>query len=388
MNKSQAITGAEIFDGEICHRDCALIVDDGRVASIVEASAIPSECEISRMNGGLLAPAFVDLQVNGGGGVLLNDQPSVDAIETICRAHATFGTGALLPTLITDTPEITDKAIGAAITATQQGIAGFAGLHLEGPFLSVEKSGAHDPQLIRVMNPADLDRLLDAKQSLDYLMVTVAPGSVSNEQITQMAEAGIVVSLGHSAASYRQVMQAAEAGARCVTHLFNAMSPLEHREPGMVGGALMAGRLFAGLIADGFHVDEAAIRIALAAKQGPGRIFLVTDAMSTIGTDQSVFTLNGREIRRAEGRLTLEDGTLAGADLDMSAAVRNMIETIGLDRLEAIRMASLYPAACIGADDRLGRLKPGYCANIVHLDDNFLVQQTWIDGDLQVALSP
>ncbi len=212
-------------------------------------------------------------------------------------------------------------------------------------------------------------------------MVTVAPESVTNSQISELSRAGIVVSLGHSDAPYSDALKAIKAGAGCVTHLFNTMSPLTHREPGIVGAALNSGSVYAGLIADGYHVDPAAISIALAAKKAPGQIFLVTDAMSTIGTDITSFDLNGRKIVRKGGCLMLEDGTLAGADLDMAYAVRFMQDIIGLDRFEAIRMASLYPANCIGASAEYGNLKPGAYANMVHLSDDNHVRRSWWKGN-------
>lgn len=375
-----AITGASIFDGADTHKHSALVFRDGEIVGIFKADQIPANCEIQRLGGGLIAPGYVDLQVNGGGGVLFNDDPSIDGIRTICQAHSKHGTTALLPTLITDAAEVMDRAIQAGVEAEQERIPGFLGLHLEGPHLSVEKKGAHDARFIRPMDEESLEKILAAKQQLRYLMITVAPEAVSLAQISTLAAAGIVVSLGHSGTTFVEARAAAEAGATCVTHLFNAMSPLSHREPGMVGAALRAGSLHAGLIADGYHVDPAAISIALAAKNGPGRIFLVTDAMSTIGTDIESFDLNGRTIWRRNGRLELEDGTLAGADLDMNSAVAFMNNVVGTELEEALRMASTYPAACIGCADTLGTLKPGCRANLIHLDENHEVRSVWIDG--------
>lgn len=380
MSTVQAITGAEIFDGRVRHRNCALLHRNGDVVDIVPDREIAGDAERVALDGGLLAPGFVDLQVNGGGGVLFNQKPDADAIRTICAAHVPFGTTALLATLITDTAEVTAAAIDAGARAFSDKIPGFLGLHLEGPHLSVEKKGAHDPALIRKMTDADLARLVEVCSTQPRMMTTVAPESVSTAQISKLVDAGVTVSLGHTAASFEVMQAAAKAGANAVTHLFNAMSPLTHREPGAVGAALRTGSLSAGLIADGIHVDKDVISIALAAKKRPGTIFLITDAMSTIGTEQQSFDLNGRTIRREGGRLTLPDGTLAGADLDMISAVRFMIETVGVDTDEALRMASLYPAQCIGADDRLGRLNSGAAASMVHLDQALEVQRVWIDG--------
>lgn len=380
MSDHQAIIGCDIFDGEKTHRNTALLYSGDVALGFVSKTDIPAECDITELDGGLLAPGFVDLQVNGGGGVLLNEQPDVEGIRTICATHAKFGTTGMLPTLITDRPEITTRTIQACIEAHRQSVPGFLGLHLEGPHLSVAKKGAHDPILIRPMSDDDLKQLLSAAQSLPYLMITIAPESVSNEQITQLAQAGVIVSLGHSNASFEQANSAIDAGARCVTHLYNAMSPLGHQEPGMVGAALMRGEVYTGLIADGHHVKPAAIKVALAAKNGPGEIFLVTDAMSTIGTDLKSFELNGRVICREQGRLVLEDGTLAGADLDMGSAVRFMHHKIGVSQAEALQMASLFPAQCIGSADNYGHLSAGAYANFIHFDGNLNINQVWQNG--------
>jgi N-acetylglucosamine-6-phosphate deacetylase len=231
------------------------------------------------------------------------------------------------------------------------------------------------------MEKADLDRLLAARPSLPVLMTTVAPETVTPQQIAALAGAGIVVSLGHSDAGFTTASAAIDAGATQITHLFNAMSQIQHREPGMVGAALDCGGISAGLIADGFHVDSHVIGIALRSKRGPGHIFLVTDAMATIGTDMTEFTLNGRAIRREGGRLTLADGTLAGADLDMISAVRFMHRDIGLPVEEALRMASLYPARAAGQEHRLGRIGEGRPASFVHLSDALEIENVWIDGE-------
>jgi N-acetylglucosamine-6-phosphate deacetylase len=380
MSSILAIRGARIFDGEDWHDGKALLVSVETVEGIIATAAVPADAETIDLPGGLLAPGFVDLQVNGGGGVMLNDAPSVETIRCICAAHAPFGTTSLLPTLITDTPETTAATLEAGAAAAREKVPGFLGLHLEGPHLSLSRKGAHDPDLIRPMEKADLDRLVNARSSMPVLMTTVAPETVTPQQIAALAGVGIIVSLGHSDAGFATARAAIEAGARQMTHLFNAMSQLQHREPGMVGAALDSGGISAGLIADGFHVDRHAIAIALRAKRGPGRIFLVTDAMATIGTDMTEFALNGRTIRREGGRLTLADGTLAGADLDMISAVRFMHREIGLPLEEALRMASLYPAEAVGQEHRLGRIGEGRPASFVHLSDALEVQSVWIEG--------
>ena len=380
MTRKAAIAAPRIFDGSTWHDDSAVVFDGDTVIGIAAGSEVAADYDVTNLSSGYLAPGFVDLQVNGGGGVLLNDDPSVEAIERICRAHAPFGTTALLPTLITDTPQITGFAVAAAAEAMQSKVPGCAGLHLEGPHLSEARRGAHDAALVRTATDADIEALIEARAAIGHLMVTMAPESVTLEQVATLAAAGIRVSLGHSAAGFAQAAAMLNAGAHMVTHLFNAMSPLTHREPGVVGAALENGSVYAGLIADGIHVDPAAMAIAIRAKKGPGRIFLVTDAMSTIGGDLTTFTLNGREIRRADGRLTLADGTLAGADIDMIASVRVVHRAVGLPVEEALRMASLYPAEAMGMEDRYGCLKAGSRADMVHLSDDLEVMGTWIGG--------
>jgi N-acetylglucosamine-6-phosphate deacetylase len=385
MSTIYSLSGAEIFDGETWHADSGLVVDGEVIKSITPLSNVPGDIRRVELKGGKLVPGFIDVQVNGGGGVLLNDGPSIEAIRTICDAHFAFGTTGLLPTLITDTPEITAAAIAAGKAAAQEKVAGFIGLHLEGPHLSLTHKGTHDPKLIRPMDDADLLAIIEAVQELPVLLTTVAPETVPADKIKAMVDAGVIVSLGHSGASFEVALAAKDAGATMVTHLFNAMSQLGHRSPGVVGAVLESGELSAGLIADGFHVDRASMAIALRAKQGPAKIFLVTDAMSTIGTDITSFTLNGRRITRAGGRLTLDDGTLAGADLDMISAVRFVHRELGLSLDEALRMASLYPAESIRIDHHYGRLAPGYIANIVHLDEKLDVNHVWIGGDSHYA---
>jgi N-acetylglucosamine-6-phosphate deacetylase len=379
MTQAKALIGKRIFDGTAWHEDSAVVFEGDRITAIRPVGSLLAEIET--IDGGeIIAPGFIDLQVNGGGGVLLNEEPTVEGIATICAAHAKFGTTALLPTLITDTFEITSQTVEAGIEAKRQGVPGFLGLHLEGPHLSVARKGAHDAKLIRTMEDRDLDLILACGAALDALMVTIAPESVSPEQVATLARAGITVSLGHTEASYEIARLYAQAGVSTVTHLFNAMSPLGHREPGLVGAALDLCGLHAGLIADGIHVHPAAMGVALRAKNGPGRVFLVTDAMSPIGTDMTSFTLNGREILRRDGKLTLADGTLAGADIDMASSVRLVHQILGLPLEEALRMASLYPAEAVQVSETKGAILPGLDADFVVLDDNLETKTTWIGG--------
>lgn len=381
MSQPVALTPARIFDGHAWHEDRTLVVQNGKIRGIAAAGDVPADARQVDLAGALIVPGFVDLQVNGGGGVMLNDEQSLETIMQICSTHAKFGTTALLPTLITDTREITAAAIEAGKAARAAKVPGFLGLHLEGPHLSIARKGAHDPNLIRPMEQADLDRLLSLNGTFEGLMITVAPENTTEDQVRQLAGAGFTVSLGHTNSAYETAEAYAAAGARTATHLFNAMSPLENRTPGLVGAAINLGSLYAGIIADGFHVHPASMTIALKAKRRPGKIFIVTDAMSTIGTDLTGFTLNGRQIFRKDGRLTLADGTLAGADIDMLSSVLFVHRTIGLGFEEAVRMASLYPAEAIGVAQHKGQLKPGFDADFVVLSGDYRMHSTWIGGE-------
>ena len=381
MSELIAIAGARLFDGEAWHDDSALLVEFGYVSGIVAAAAIPANARRVELAGGMMVPGFIDLQVNGGGGVLFNNAPTLAAIRTLCAAHWQFGTTALLPTLITDTVAITEAAIAAGQAAAAARVPGFLGLHLEGPHLALARKGTHDPALIRPMDEADLARLVAAAETLPNLLCTVAAETVTPAQIGALSAAGAVVSIGHSDAGYATAKAAFAAGATMATHLFNAMSQLGNREPGVVGALLDTPSAFAGLIADGIHVHPASIGVALRAKAGPGHIFLVTDAMSQTGTAIETLTLNGRTIIRAGGALRLADGTLAGADLDMIDAVNFMADRIGLAFEEAVRMASLYPAEALGLAETHGHLRPRAVASFVHLNAARQVEATWIAGD-------
>jgi len=305
------LTGALVFDGEATQTDISIVIAEGLIESVCRDSEVPNGSERVRLDGGLLAPGFVDIQVNGGGGVLFNETPTVAGIRTICEAHRRYGSTALLPTVITDKPEITFAAIGAVEEALRQGVPGCIGIHVEGPFIARTRKGAHDPALIRTMSEADLDSLTFT--TIRPLLLTVAPESVSHDQIGRLTAAGIVVSLGHSDVDFATASAAFDAGARCGTDLFNAMSQFGHREPGLVGAVLDRADVWCGIIADGHHVHPAAIAAALRTKQGRGRVMAVTDAMPTVGVAAQTFELNGRRVSRRNRRLTLEDGTLAGS---------------------------------------------------------------------------
>jgi N-acetylglucosamine-6-phosphate deacetylase len=374
-----AYTGARIFDGSSWYERSAVVVADGKIEAIIAADS-PTDARRVALDGGILAPGFIDLQINGAGGAQFNLTPDLATIETICAISARYGVSGCLPTLITDTREKNAAAIAAGIAAARKGVPGFLGLHLEGPHLSVSRKGAHDPALIRPMDEEDLLALVAARSALPNLLTTVAAEAVTPDQIARLTEVGIIVSIGHSNATYAMVRRAAEAGATMVTHLFNAQSQLGNREPGVVGAALDLGGLSAGLIADGIHVDAVSIGVALRAKRGPGHIFLVTDAMSVIGTSVESFELTGQTVYRKDGALRLADGTLAGADLTMADAIAYVRRMLGLTLDETLRMASLYPANVLGSPT-LGRIAAGGRADLVHLSDDLSVRGTLIAGE-------
>jgi N-acetylglucosamine-6-phosphate deacetylase len=380
------LTGARIFDGERLGPG-DLLIEGGEIAALLPAGSAAQRGDVLRLDGGILAPGFVDLQINGGGGLMLNDRPDLATVERMAAANAGLGALTILPTLITDTPGVTRRAVEAVADAVAKGLPGIAGLHLEGPHLSLARKGAHDPALIRPMTEADLGFLLETSRRLPRLLVTLAPESVTPEQIARLSAAGVIVSLGHTDCSYDTAREAIAAGAHVATHLFNAMSQLGNREPGLVGAVLDDGRISAGLIADAVHVHPAAIRSALAAKRGPGEIFLVTDAMAPAGTDITSFTLNGRTIRRENGRLTLSDGTLAGADLDFPRALRVLRDEASLPLDRTLRMATLAPARVLRLEDRCGRIAVGRRADLVHLSDGLELRAIW-QGGRSLQLSP
>ncbi|MBD3801911.1 MAG: N-acetylglucosamine-6-phosphate deacetylase [Thioclava sp.] len=375
------LTAARVFDGTAFHENHAIVLEQGRISALCPIAELP-EGQVIELPGGTLAPGLVDLQVNGGGGVMLDGHATLDTLATICAAHARLGATTILPTLITDTRASTQTVLAAGIAAVSR-VPGFGGLHLEGPHLDPKRPGCHPSDRIRPMDQDDIETLLEAKTGLPALIVTLSPANATPEQIARLSEAGIVVSLGHSECTFDQAQEAIAAGARMVTHLFNAMSQLGSREPGLVGAAL-ATPVSTGLIADGIHVHPESIRLALAAKR-QGEIFLVSDAMACAGSDLTEFTLAGRRILRRDGALRLEDGTLAGADLSLPEAVRFMIETVGVTPEQALAMATRIPAEAIGAP--VGRIVPGLAGDLVHLDEDWRLTEVWQGGQAKSPIA-
>jgi N-acetylglucosamine-6-phosphate deacetylase len=370
------LTGARLFDGESFLDDRALVVDGRRIAAIVPHRERPTGGTERDLGGGLLAPGFIDVQVNGGGGALVNDDPSPETLLKIAEAHRPFGSVGVMPTLVTDAQELMPRAIAATREARQRNPA-ILGVHLEGPFLDVKRKGAHEARYIRPMTREDLELIAGA--DCGAVMLTVAPNRVSPAYVRELAQRGVLVSLGHAEASYAEARAALDAGARAFTHLHNAMSPLTGREPGMVGAALSDDESFVGIIADGHHVHPTTMQIAFAAKRRD-RFLLITDAMPPAAGGPDRFRLQDRWIVKAEGCLRLEDGTLAGSLLTMDEAVRYCVTILGLPLADALVMASRAPAEFLRRDRDLGRLAPGYLASFVHLDDGLKVREVWVKG--------
>ena len=373
---THAIVADHVFDGCNMHNDASVVIEGTQIAAVRPQSELPAYLPIHRLApGAWLAPGFIDLQVNGGGDVLFNNSPTPETIIAIAAAHRSFGTTAILPTFITDTRPKTKAALSAAEEASERDPS-VLGIHLEGPHLSPEKAGVHDPDLMRRPDNSDLEMLCaDLKGKL---LVTLAPECVPRGFISQLVAAGRVVSLGHSTATYQQTCSAMAEGLNGFTHLFNAMRPLGSREPGPIAAALESAESWYGLIADGWHVSPAMLRLAL---RGLGHPMLVTDAMPPVGGRHSSFQLYGKEIKVAGGRCLRPDGTLAGAALDMATAIRNCVKLLCVPLQDALRFASRNPAEFIGVGHQLGKLAPGYRADIVAFDpDTLTVSETWVAG--------
>jgi len=375
------LSGARLFDGVRFHDGMAVVLSGDRIDAVVSVRDAP-EGKVIVLAGGILAPGLIDLQVNGGGGVMLSGTDALTEIATICAAHARLGTTGLLPTLITTSRAATRATLAAGVAAVTR-VPGFLGLHLEGPHLDPKRPGCHPARHIRPMTAEDLEVICEARAGMPALMLTLAPASVSPAQINRLTEAGVIVALGHAECSFAEAQAAFDAGARGVTHLFNAMSPLGAREPGLVGAALTL-PFACGLIADGIHVAPESARLAL--RLARDRLFLVTDAMAAAGTDLTAFDLAGQRIHRANRSLRTESDTLAGADLSLPQAIRFCVEALGQPPEQALAMATSRPAALIGSNR--GRIAPGLPADLVHFTEDWQMTRVWQGGIEAQANSP
>ncbi|HEY2033545.1 MAG TPA: N-acetylglucosamine-6-phosphate deacetylase [Rhizomicrobium sp.] len=372
-----ALTNGRVLNDRGVVERHAVLIEDSRIKAIVPPHEVPQDATRHDLQGGLLLPGFIDTQVNGGGGALFGDTPTVEALREIAAAHAKFGTTGFLPTLISGDFALIRAAIAAVEAAIETGVPGILGIHIEGPFLSVARKGIHDAANFRPLDGEAFALLTSVKRG--KTMVTLAPEQTTPETIAALAKAGVIVSAGHTDGTYAQIHEALAHGLTGFTHLFNAMSPLRAREPGAVGAALDDAESYCGIIVDGKHVDPATLRVALRCKRAD-RLMLVTDAMPSVGAASKRFALQGRTITVKDGVCVAPDGTLAGSDLDMASAIRNAMAMLGLDLKTAVNMASRNPAAFLGLSGELGTIRAGLRASLVWVDDALAVRELWIDG--------
>ena len=375
--ESFALTNANVLTDDGFRPDLAVLVEDGKVVALLPESGLPAGVTRRDLGGGHLLPGYIDVQVNGGGGVLFNNAPTVEALRSIVAGHRRFGSTGLMPTLISDDVETMRLAVAAVRQAIAEGVPGVLGIHLEGPYIAPERKGTHNADKFRVPDAAEIEMATSLDNGVT--LVTLAPEQVPADTIRAMVARGAKVAAGHTAASYEQARVGLDAGISGFTHLYNAMTPLQGREPGVVGAALEDPHSWCGVIVDGVHVHPASLRVALAAKPR-GKILLVTDAMPMVGADAPSFELYGETITAIDGVVRNAAGSLAGSALDMASAVRNTVQMLGLPLEEAARMASTYPAQFLGIDDYRGRIAPGCAADLVLLDDALQVRETWIGG--------
>lgn len=376
----RALVNGTIHTGAAVLERHAVLVLDREIVDVVPADRVPAEATPTNLDGGILAPGFIDLQVNGGGGVLFNQAPTVATIARIGAAHRRFGTTGFLATLISADRATMVQAIAAVDQALDAGVAGLLGIHLEGPFINPAKRGAHDADKIRRPDAEDLALLSSLGRG--RTLVTLAPEMVDGQAIATLVGAGVRLAAGHTDGTHAALKPAIAAGVAGFTHLYNGMRQLAGREPGAVGTALADPDVWCSIIADGQHVHWESIRLAWHAKPA-GKLFLVTDAMAPVGTEMDEFELGAARITVRGGRCVTADGRLAGSVLDMATAVRNMVRHVGVPLDEALRMAARYPAEYLGIADQVGRLAPGLHANLVLLDPDLRVRATWLDGEMQ-----
>ena len=373
---ASAICARQVLTPSGLEDELCILIEGGAIAAVMPSADCPPNLPRRDLDGTLL-PGFIDLQVNGGGGVLFNDEPNLDGLAEIAKAHRRFGTTGLLPTLISDDLAVVRRAIAAIDEAIEQEVPGILGIHIEGPFLNAARKGIHDAGKFRTLDDDAIDLLSSLRRG--RTLVTLAPELAPTGAIRALVKRGVVVAAGHSDASYEDVQSGLAEGLSGFTHLYNAMTQLGSRAPGVVGAALESPTSWCGIIVDGHHVHPAALRVALAAK-GEDRLILVTDAMPTVGSARKEFWLGGQRIVAEEGRCTAADGTLAGSDLDMAQAVRNAMRLLGVDLASAARMASKAPASAMGMAGERGSIRPGLRADLVLIDGSGNVLETWIGG--------
>ncbi|WP_194437230.1 N-acetylglucosamine-6-phosphate deacetylase [Vibrio fluminensis] len=374
-----ALTNCKIYTGSDVLVDHAVIINDGIIESVCPVAELAADIVTHDLNGANLSPGFIDLQLNGCGGVMFNDEITAETIQIMHEANLKSGCTSFLPTLITSSDENMRQAVAAArdYHALHQNQS--LGLHLEGPYLNVAKKGIHSVDYIRPSDDSMVDFMCDNADVI--AKVTLAPEHNDPKHIERLRDAGIVVSIGHTNATYAEARQSFESGITFATHLFNAMTPMVGREPGVVGAIYDTQDVYAGIIADGFHVDYANIRIAHKIKGE--KLVLVTDATAPAGAEMDYFIFVGKKVYYRDGKCVDENGTLGGSALTMIEAVQNTVEHVGIALDEALRMATLYPAKAIKVDNKLGRIKKGMVANLTIFDRDFTIQANIVNGQYE-----
>ena len=372
------ITADKVFDGQQFLTDVTVEIAAGEIVAIHNRKMPEARCYK-----GILTAGFIDYHVNGGGGLLFNFAPEAETLKTMLLAHAKFGTTALLPTLITDDLDTMSKAADAVAQVLSLETPGILGIHFEGPHLSVPKKGVHIESFIRPIS--DAEHSLFSRADLGIKLITLAPENVSDQDLETLINNDVKVSIGHTNADFDRAVSAVSSGADGFTHLFNAMSPFTSREPGVLGAALALDNTWCGIILDGHHMHYSSAKIAYKAKP-KGKLLIVTDAMSTIGSSQENFDFFGIEVIKDGDKLATKQGTLAGSALDMVTAVKNAVNEVGIELAEALNMASLYPAEYLGISENSGSIQVGKQADLIVINDQFQVTNTWIAGDLVHSL--
>lgn len=365
-----ALVNCDIYTGKVVIYDKAIIIEGDIVKDIVEISKIPKELEAIDLKGLSIAPGFIDAQVNGGGGCLFNENPTEECISAIYEAHKRFGTTSFLPTIFTVPTEKMLQAIDVVKSCIENHKYGVVGLHMEGPYINEKKAGVHDKRFIQQISDEGL--VTFTKNEGVIKLWTLAPELVEESHVKELKKRNILVSAGHTNATYEQTVQSFKWGVSSATHLFNAMTQFGSREPGVIGAVFDTDNIWAGIIADGIHVHFASVRVAKKIKQK--KLILVTDAMPPVGKPSTTFKIGNLEVSYSNGMCVTKDGTLAGSALDMATAVRNCIQKIGIPKDEALRMASTYPAEFLGIQDKLGKIEIGYLADMVILNNQIAVK--------------
>ena len=372
----QALLGSQIFCGERFYDDHALLVEGKSIVDIVDKNNTPDNFNKIELDQGILAPGFIDLQVNGGGGVLFNNSPNKESLNTIIKAHQFFGTTSVMPTVISDSLEVLEQCI-KTVTEEIKNNSSLLGIHIEGPFFNTKYRGVHQKQYISTIN-SDYLNLFESLKGFP-VMLTLAPECISSQQLKHLTSLGIKTLAGHSDATYDELDDAIKNGLDGFTHLFNAMGQISAREPGVVGSALHFENTFASIIVDLHHVHPSLIQLAYQLKP-KGKLFFISDSMATINHGKPSFELYDEVVNESDGRLVNSEGKLAGSSITQIDAVKNAYQKCNIPLNQALAMASRYPAEYLGIENHLGSLKPGYRADLVHFDSNFKVHNVWVSG--------